>query len=254
MLMLSPSPRPTSSYLGAVLNTNRGGHSSSHSMSPTVAAPPSLSIVKDLQLRIRHRARPRRHTGRRHRPRAPSPLDEVLSSPSIPTLGGGLPSCTVITQQTVHRCYRPHCRHGRHHQPQAPNLSCDEALPSHPHPTLEGTSTPTIALPTRSARAMYLLRLESSSISPFLMMSSSPSSLPFNMSSSSSTNSKGRFLDFFRDVDKPVPPRKRSRRHHRSRRTGRRHGPRAPDLQEHLLGGRRHRPRAPNQSTCHGWD
>jgi hypothetical protein len=74
------------------------------------------------------------------------------------------------------------------------------------------------------------------------------------MSSSSSTNSKGRFLDFFRDVDKPVPPRKRSRRHHHSRRTGRRHGPRAPDLQEHLLSGRRHRPRAPNQSTRHGWD
>jgi hypothetical protein len=74
------------------------------------------------------------------------------------------------------------------------------------------------------------------------------------MSSSSSTNSKGRFLDFFRDVDKPVPPRKRSQRHHHSRRTGRRHGPRAPDLQEHLLSGRRHRPRAPNQSTRHGWD
>jgi hypothetical protein len=31
------------------------------------------------------------------------------------------------------------------------------------------------------------------------------------MSSSSSTNSKGRFLDSFRDGDKPVPPRKRSR-------------------------------------------
>jgi hypothetical protein len=37
--MLSPSPRPTSSYLGAVLNINGGGHSSLHSMSPTVAAP-----------------------------------------------------------------------------------------------------------------------------------------------------------------------------------------------------------------------
>jgi hypothetical protein len=38
------------------------------------------------------------------------------------------------------------------------------------------------------------------------------------MSSSSSMNSEGGFLDFFRDGDKPVPPRKRSRRHHRSRR------------------------------------
>jgi hypothetical protein len=101
---------------------------------------------------------------------------------------------------------------------------------------------------------MYLLRSESSLISPFSMMSSSPSSLPFNMSGSSSTNSKGGLLDFFRDVDKPVPPRKRSRQHHRSCRTGRRHGPRAPDLQEHLLSGRRHRPGLPNQSTCHGWE
>jgi hypothetical protein len=74
------------------------------------------------------------------------------------------------------------------------------------------------------------------------------------MSSSSSTHSKGRFLDFFRDGDKPVPPRKCSQQHQRSRRTGRCHGPRAPNLQEHLLGGRRHRPRAPNQSTHHGWN
>jgi hypothetical protein len=33
---------------------------------------------------------------------------------------------------------------------------------------------------------------------------------------------------------------------------GRRHGPRAPNPQEHLLCGRRHRPRAPNQSTVNG--
>ena len=45
--MLSPSPCPTSSYLGAVLNTNGGGHSLSHSMSPTVAAPTSLYVIKD---------------------------------------------------------------------------------------------------------------------------------------------------------------------------------------------------------------
>jgi hypothetical protein len=74
------------------------------------------------------------------------------------------------------------------------------------------------------------------------------------LSSSSSTNSKGRFLDFFRVGDKPIPPRKRSQQHHRSRRTGRRHGPRAPNLQEHLLSGRPQRPRAPNQSTCYSWE
>jgi hypothetical protein len=36
-------------------------------------------------------------------------------------------------------------------------------------------------------------------------------------------------------------------------RVGRRHGPRAPNPQEHLLRGRRHRPRAPNHSTENGW-
>ncbi len=43
---------------------------------------------------------------------------------------------------------------------------------------------------------------------------------------------------------------------HRSRpccRVGPRHGPRAPNPQEHLLRGRQHRPRAPNQSTVNGW-
>jgi hypothetical protein len=37
------------------------------------------------------------------------------------------------------------------------------------------------------------------------------------------------------------------------RRVGRRHGPRAPNPQEHLLCGQQHRPRAPNQSTVNGW-
>jgi hypothetical protein len=36
-------------------------------------------------------------------------------------------------------------------------------------------------------------------------------------------------------------------------RVGCRHGPRAPNPQEHLLCGRRHRPRPPNQSTVNGW-
>ncbi len=37
------------------------------------------------------------------------------------------------------------------------------------------------------------------------------------------------------------------------RRVGRRHGPQAPNPQEHLIRGRRHRPHAPNQSTVNGW-
>ena len=237
--MLSPSPCPTLSYLGAVLNTTGGGHSSLHATSPTVAVPTSLSVVKEVlaertsandieadgrtwalpptdmpataigedtqhtatddatprrvvaerntpgmlptlddtsssleltpaailteslssppwpttyvgavlsnmgerahatplavtpspqssaepqpSAAIGHlgmvcrRARPRCRTGRRHHPRAPSPLDEVLSSPPIPTLGEGLPSCIVNTQQMVPRCYWPCRRHGRRH-------------------------------------------------------------------------------------------------------------------------------------------
>jgi hypothetical protein len=125
------------------------GHSSLHSMLPTIAAPTSLSVVKDLPLRIRHSARPCCCTGRCHRPCAPSPLDKVLPSPPVPTLGGRLKSHTVNNQQTVCRCHQP-CRcHGRRHQPCVPNTSCDEALPSHPHPTLGGTSTPTISLLVR---------------------------------------------------------------------------------------------------------
>ena len=46
--MLFFSPRPTSLYLGAVLNTKGGGHSSPHLMSPTVAVPTSRSIVKEV--------------------------------------------------------------------------------------------------------------------------------------------------------------------------------------------------------------
>ena len=162
-------------------------------------------------------------------------------------------SAAITRHPTAHQRRRPRRHPGCRNVPRAPNPA-DEAIPSHPLPSMGGTSMPTTNH-TKSARANDQdPRSPMSLISPFSMMSSSPSRLPFNMSSSSSTNSKGRFLDFFRDVDKPVPPRKRSQQHHRSRRTGRRHGPRAPDLQEHLLSGRRHRPRVPNQSTCHGWE
>ncbi len=43
------------------------------------------------------------------------------------------------------------------------------------------------------------------------------------------------------------------RRNQPRRRVGPRHGPRAPNPQEHLLCGRRHRPHTPNQSTENGW-
>ena len=68
----------------------------------------------------------------------------MLPSPPVPPLGGGFTSRAVNNQQMVRRCHRPRRRHGRRHQPRAPNPTCDEALPSHPHPMLGGTSTPTI--------------------------------------------------------------------------------------------------------------
>jgi hypothetical protein len=169
-------------------------------------------------------------------------------------MGGISTSSAVNTRQTVCQRHPPCHRPGCHHQPCAPNPSCEEALPSHPHPMLGGTSKPTFAPPTLSAQAMYLPRLESSLISLFTMTLSSPSNLPFKMISSFSTNSGGRFLDSFRDGDPPVPPRKCSRQKHCPCCVGQCHGPQAPDSQEHLLSGRQHWPRAPNQSTCHGWD
>ncbi len=93
--LLSPSPRPTSSYLGTVLNTNGGGHSSSTSTSPTVAAPTLLSVIEGKPLRVRHCARPRCCTGRRNCPRAPNPSDEATPSHPSSTLGG-LPMPTQI--------------------------------------------------------------------------------------------------------------------------------------------------------------
>ncbi len=50
--MLSPSPCPTSSYLGAVLNTNGGGHASLAPPLPTMSAPPLPTIIEGQPLRI----------------------------------------------------------------------------------------------------------------------------------------------------------------------------------------------------------
>ncbi len=163
----------------------------------------------------------------------------------------------VNNQQTVRRCHWPCCRPGCRHQPRAPNPSCDEALPSHPHPPLGGTLMPTLTPPTLSARASSTTRsgtllmvppskyysLGTSSTVPPSTASFTPSSHPVNKDAHQ--------LCF---GDPPLPPRKRSRQKHHPRCVGRRHGPRAPDSQEHLLSGRQHRPRAPNQSTRHGWD
>jgi hypothetical protein len=103
--LLSPSPRPTLSYLGAVLNTNGGGHLSSTSTSPTVAALTRLSVVEGKPLRVRHRARPRCRTGRCNCPRAPNPSDEATPSHPSSTLGGlSTPTQTKLAQATSPCC------------------------------------------------------------------------------------------------------------------------------------------------------
>ena len=88
---------PLDAVLAEIANMGGG---TQPSLPLAVPALPSPDVDCHRQT-VRPRARPRRRTGCHHRPRAPSPLDEVLSSPPIPTLGGGLPLCTVNTQQTV---------------------------------------------------------------------------------------------------------------------------------------------------------
>jgi hypothetical protein len=149
MAMLSTPPCPMT-YVGAVLST-MGGSTRATSLalapsaltSPTVNSQPSPTVDSQLQMVCRS-AQPRRSTGQRA---------------------------------------RPHRRTGRCHQPHAPNPSCDEAPPSHPHPTLAGTSTPTFTPPTLSARASSTTRLGTPSLVPSSTASSTPSLLPFTFGS-----------------------------------------------------------------------
>jgi hypothetical protein len=103
--LLSPSPRPTSLYLGAVLNTNEGGHSSSTSTSPTVAAPTLPSVVDGKPLRVRHRAQPRHRTGCRNCPCVPNPSNKDTPSHLSSTLG----DFPTPTQMKLARATSPCC-------------------------------------------------------------------------------------------------------------------------------------------------
>jgi len=204
----------------------------------------------------RRRKQPRCRPGRRNVPRAPNPPDEATPSHPLPTMGGTStptttlmsarandraprshqPSLQVLQATTAHesaavtlhrtacRHKRPRCRPGRRNVPQAPNPP-DEATPSHPQPTMGGTSPPTLSDLT-SARAND--RDPRSHLSPSLQ--------PFTIEGATSTYSRGGFNDSFHDNGVILPLRKCPRRKYRPRRVCRRHSPRAPNSQESRRG------------------
>jgi hypothetical protein len=95
----------------------------------------------------------------------------ALSAIPLPIVNGQL--------RTVRRRARPHRRTGRRHCPCAPSPP-DEVLPSHPHPTKEGLSTPTNP-PNLLARATTCSGTPS--LAPPSTASSTPSLLPFTFGS-----------------------------------------------------------------------
>jgi hypothetical protein len=110
--MLTPSPRPRS-YLDTVVGPNGRGYTSSAPPSPSVTpSHPSAAAPTPPTVGKSRRATPRRRTGRRNGPRAPSPPDEA--SPAPPDL--------VLA-----------------------------AVASHPQPTMGGTSTLTPTLTSARA-------------------------------------------------------------------------------------------------------
>jgi hypothetical protein len=145
----------------------------------------------------------------------------------------------------------PCCCTGRRHCPCTPSPP-DKVLPSHPHPTLGCLPTPTKTL-TTLARATSPCCSVVLSPPTSLTTPSTPSLLPFTFSNDVHLSFGGGTTHPFYAGGQDSPPQKRSRCKHPPCHAGQCHGPRASDLQEHLLCGRRHWPRAPNQSTSNEW-
>jgi hypothetical protein len=162
-----------------------------------------------------------------------------------------IPSPIVNGQlQTVCQHARPRCHTGCHHRPHAPSPP-DKVLLSHPHTTLGGLPTPTTTLATL-ARATPPCCSVMSSPPTSSMTSSTPTLLPSIFSGKVRSSSGGGTVHLFCVGGQNPPSWKRSRRKHQPHRAGQRHGPRAPNPQEHLLRWRQHWPRARNQSTSNG--
>jgi hypothetical protein len=99
-------------------------------------------------------------------------------------------SAAIALHQTARRRKRPRCRPGRRNVPRAPDPTA-EAIPSHPLPTMGGTSTPTTTH-TKSARANDRdPRLPMSSAFPSPMTFPSPTLQPFTIEGGTSTYSGG---------------------------------------------------------------
>ncbi len=119
-------------------------------------------------------------------------------------------SAAIALPQMACRCKRPRRRPGRRNGPRAPSPP-DEAIPSHPQPTMGGTSTPTTNHLT-SARANdrdHRSNMSLPSLPPMTLPS--PSHQPFTIEGGNSPYLGGGFNDSFRVKDIVLPPRKCSR-------------------------------------------
>jgi hypothetical protein len=136
------------------------------------------------------------------------------------------------------------------------NLAIGIACFTNP-PPLTGDQTHTQGLSTPTEPPKLLARATTCSgtlsLAPSLTASSTPSLLPFTFNSKVCLSLEGVVAHPFCAGGLTPPPQKCTQCKHQPLCICQRHGPRAPDPQEHLLLGRRHRPRAPNQSTSNGW-
>jgi hypothetical protein len=245
---VSPTPHRPTSYVGAaVLNIEGGAHATPLVVAPLPqpSAEPQSSAANGKPRTVRCRARPRRCTSRRNRPQAPSPPAKAATASS--TTRPGTPS--TVPPEAARASSSTRSGTPSHVPPLTARASSPtrSRTPSTVPPEAARASSSTCSgtpshVPPSTARASSPTHSRTSSTVPPLTTSFTPSSHPV----------KGDAHQFC-DGDPPLPPWKHSRRKHRPRRVCRRHGPWAPDPQEHLLRGRRHRPRAPKKSTVNGW-
>ncbi len=119
-------------------------------------------------------------------------------------------SAAIALHQTARRRKWPRRRPGHRNVPRAPNPA-DEAIPSHPLPTMGGTSTQTTTHTTSVRANDRDPCLPMSSASPPPMTLPSPTLQPFTIEGGTSTYLGGGFNDSFCDNGVILPPWKSSR-------------------------------------------